>query len=195
MVEGVRTLRGLRRLRGHVGVSGGRGPARVPGGMETQTTGQTTRSFPHELNEPETEVVLFAGSPWSVRIMAYASTELISLYPGISVNVLYSAKAYSVCVLDLDGTVSKKGPGSKSTSSWDSMRSETVEKVKARLDQSQALYCPEDMEKVAVALDEARRQAFLRVVRAQARSYLEVITSEDAALVWHEEEMNIILSA
>jgi hypothetical protein len=120
--------------------------------METAMEEPTgTRSFPRDLSEPEVETVLFSGSPWSVRITAFnSSNNLLSSYPEISVSVLYAATAYIVCTQNLEGTVGKKAT-------------------------------------------ESSKMTFLRAVRAQARSYLEVLSSEDAARVWQEEEINSIL--
>jgi hypothetical protein len=158
--------------------------------METPTTGRETktRGFPRTLEDPEVETIPFIGSPWSVRIAAFASSGLIDAYPEISVSVCYAAKSDPVCVQGFDN---HDGPG---LTPWESLKSNIMAMIKARLDRSQALYCPEDMKNVASALDESRRQAFLRTVRVQARSYLRVIAADEASRVWHEEEVNLILN-
>jgi len=158
-------------------------------------TTQTRRgSFPRELNEPEVEVASLTDSPWSVRVLAFASPPASgsqgSPYPEISVNVCFGSTVWSVCTEDL----SLPSRTTKKDVPWSATKAKILGLVRARLDQSQASYDPDELhERVSAALDEGRKYAFLRAVRAQARQYLEVITSEDAVTVWQEEEINRIL--
>ncbi len=162
-------------------MSGGPPTPPVPAGMGEAAV--AIKKFPRNMNEPDEEIVRIQDTPWLIKILSLAEKSLVMTDP---VVVTY------VCQSGADWNVGKAVLETESES-WVKEKKKLTDGIRARLTGSMVpLHDGFDSE-LSEALERARKAAFLRVVRDQARAFLEVVTSEDATRVWQEEEINIIL--